>query len=222
MTERRPLLLAHRGRWRDAPENSLEALVDGCRAPGLDGVEFDVRIAADGTPVVIHDEDLLRVQRIPRRVADLGAEALARYGIPTLATVLAALPRAAYLDIELKEPPDLTTVEVIAAGRGPELARAVVSSFDPAALRRLRDLAPSWSRWLNAEEADEGTVRQALELGCDGLAVRWESIDEDVARRVAQAGLEPAAWTVRRRETVDWLGSLGVVAICVEGPAAGG
>jgi glycerophosphoryl diester phosphodiesterase len=38
----------------------------------------------------------------------------------------------------------------------------------------------------------------------------------------AAAGLEVAAWTVRRRPTYERLARLGVVAICVEGAALDG
>jgi len=44
----------------------------------------------------------------------------------------------------------------------------------------------------------------------------------DSMRAAADAGLDVAAWTVRRRATFDRLAGLGVVAACVEGPALGG
>ena len=58
MSSGTPLRLAHRGDWRAAPENSLQALVAATRIPGCDGVEFDVRLSRDGVPVLLHDETL--------------------------------------------------------------------------------------------------------------------------------------------------------------------
>lgn len=215
-----PLLLAHRGDWRRSPENSLAAVIAGAAAPGMDGVEFDVRRSRDGVPVVIHDDDLRRVQHVDRRVADLDAGELERLGVPTLADVLAGLPRRAFLDVELKVMPDRATVEVLAAGRGPDLARAVVSSFLPEALSRMGELAPRWPRWLIVEEPlDAGVVERAIALGCAGISAAQASLD---GRRVAlarAAGLQVAAWTVRRVPTLLRLQRLGVDAICVEGPA---
>jgi glycerophosphoryl diester phosphodiesterase len=52
------LRLAHRGDWRRAPENTLEAFRAALAIPACDGLEFDVRAAADGVPVVCHDETL--------------------------------------------------------------------------------------------------------------------------------------------------------------------
>ena len=94
--------LAHRGDWRRAPENTLAAFLAAIAVPGCDGLEFDVRASADGVPVVIHDETLERVQGVDARVDELSAEALERHGVPSLADVLAAVPRRAFLDVELK------------------------------------------------------------------------------------------------------------------------
>jgi len=53
------LIIAHRGASSHAPENTLAAFQAATDA-GADGVEFDVRLAADGVPVVIHDANLKR------------------------------------------------------------------------------------------------------------------------------------------------------------------
>lgn len=218
-SERPPILLGHRGDARCAPENTLAALA-GAMAAGVDGVEFDVRSSRDGIPVLSHDADLVRLHGLHRRVDALTAAELDALGLPSLADALAAIPRRAFLDVELKEPPTRLTVEVLAAGRGPELARAVVSSFDVAALARIRALAPSWPRWLNVDgPIDEGVVATATDLECAALSVGWRAIDERVVRLVRPAGLELAAWTVQRRATVRRLARLGVLAICVEGAA---
>ncbi|OGN84626.1 MAG: hypothetical protein A2X23_11500 [Chloroflexi bacterium GWC2_73_18] len=218
---RRALRLAHRGDWRSAPENSVGALIAATRLPGVDGVEFDVRAARDGVPVVIHDADLRRVQGLRARVRDLSAAELGRLGVPTLEEVLVALPRGAFLDVELKEDVGREAIPVLAGARGPGLARAVVSSFEAAALRTVGCLAPAWPRWLNTVALDGAVLARARRLGCRGIAAEWHAIDASTAELVARAGLELAAWTVRREATARRLERLGVVAICVEGPALG-
>jgi len=52
----RPLLLGHRGARaeKSIPENTL-ASFDCALAQGCDGFEFDVRLSADGQPVICHD-----------------------------------------------------------------------------------------------------------------------------------------------------------------------
>ncbi|NNE43493.1 MAG: glycerophosphodiester phosphodiesterase, partial [Gemmatimonadetes bacterium] len=54
-----PRLLGHRGALACAPENTLSSLRRGI-ADGADGFEFDVRVTADGTPVLLHDASLVR------------------------------------------------------------------------------------------------------------------------------------------------------------------
>lgn len=218
----RTLRLAHRGDWRAAPENSLAALTAALALPACDGLEFDVRVSADGVPVLYHDETLARVHKQPERVDTMSAAALGDLGIPTLAEALATIGRGAFLDIELKVDPGPVIVELLAGGRGPGLSRAVVSSFDPAALRRVGQLAPSWPRWLNREKLDDATVADALALGCRGVAVGWRGLHAERIGLARTAGLDVAVWTIRRRSTFDRLAGLGVVAVCVEGAALDG
>ena len=135
-----PLRLAHRGDWRVAPENTVQGLLAAMRIPGCDGVEFDVRMSADGIPVLIHDETLARVQHRAGRVDRMPAADLAAFGVPSLADVLGALPAGAFLDVELKgEGHGDATSEVLLAARGTAGMRAVVSSFDPPTLASMAD-----------------------------------------------------------------------------------
>ncbi len=218
----RTLRLGHRGDWRGAPENTLPAFRAALAIPACDGLEFDVRAAADGVPVVCHDETLARVQGRPERVDALRSDVLSELGVPTLEEVLRIAGRRSFLDVELKGDPGPAVIEVLAGGRGPELHNAVVSSFDHAALEAVARRAPSWPRWLNAEGLDDATVTAALALGCRGVSVAWRALDEASVRRARSAGLEVAAWTVRRRATFDRLARLGVVAVCVEAAALDG
>jgi glycerophosphoryl diester phosphodiesterase len=223
VTERAaPLRLAHRGDWRRAPENTLPALLAAVAIPGCDGVEFDVQRSADGVPILLHDDTLLRVQGRSERADQLTARQLEDLGVPALADVLAALPRRAFLDVELKGDPGPAVVEVLAAGRGPALNRAVVSSFEPHALERVAGMAPTWPRWLNSEDLSVTTVATAVELECVAIAAEWHAIDAASAARVSAAGLGLVAWTVRRRATFDRLARLGILAACVEGAALDG
>jgi glycerophosphoryl diester phosphodiesterase len=219
----RPMLrLAHRGDWRRAPENTIPALLAGLKVPGCDGLEFDVRLSADGVPVLLHDETLDRVQGRPESVAELKARALEELGVPSLADVLAALPHRAFLDVELKARHDRAVVEVLAAGRGPGLVNAVVSSFLPDTLERIAGLVPLWPRWLNARDLEPTTIATATELECRAISVEWHAIDAKSLARARAADLQVAAWTVRRRATAARLARLGVIATCLEAAALDG
>jgi glycerophosphoryl diester phosphodiesterase len=219
---RRALRLAHRGDWRHAPENTLGAFLAALAVPGCDGLEFDVRASRDGVAVCYHDDTLTRVHGIDRAVNELTADELEAVGVPTLAAVLAAVPRRAFLDVELKGDPGRGAFEALVAGRGPGLERSVVSSFEPATLRRIAGWAPTWPRWLNSHDAEPATFARAVELGCAGVSIHWRALDAGAVKRAHAAGLVVAAFTVRRRPTYRRLERLGAVAICAEAAALDG
>ena len=54
-----PLVIAHRGYSQAAPENTLAA-IRAAIANNIDYVEIDIRVTADGVPIVIHDADVDR------------------------------------------------------------------------------------------------------------------------------------------------------------------
>jgi glycerophosphoryl diester phosphodiesterase len=58
-----------------APENTIAAFARAMR-DGADGIEFDVRLASDGVPVVIHDDTLHRTAGIAGSVSDFTSAAL--------------------------------------------------------------------------------------------------------------------------------------------------
>ena len=169
------------------------------RIPGCDGVELDVRLARDGVPVVLHDETLARVQRRPGRVGELDAHALEAAGVPRSPPCSPRSP-GAFLDVELKgDDHGAATAAVLRAARGDAPASAVVSSFDPPSLAAMRELLPAGARWLNADDLAPATLSLALGLGCLAVSVLWRAITPETVRRAHDAGLEVAAWTVRRR-----------------------
>lgn len=217
------LRLAHRGDWRRAPENTLAAFAAALAVPGCDGLEFDVQLAADGVPVILHDETLARVQGHPLRIDALTSAEAATYGIPTLAQTLAAAGPHAWLDVELKgDNHGAATAAVLRAARGEAPANAVVSSFDPPSLVAMADHLPGWTRWLNVEDMRPATLSLAVGLGCRGVSALWGTLTPAAVRRAREAGLDVAAWTVRRRATWDRLAALGVVGCCVEAAALDG
>jgi glycerophosphoryl diester phosphodiesterase len=80
-----PQIMSHRGDLSSYPENSLAALESPLTA-GIRHLECDLQINASGTPVLMHDDNLLRTYAIDRPVfehVDGPSPAL-----PTLADVL--------------------------------------------------------------------------------------------------------------------------------------
>ena len=165
--------------------------------PGCDGLEFDIRCSIDGVPVLLHDETLARVQRIPAKCATLTAAELAEHDIPTLGEILGAVGCDPFLDVELKEPVQ-GAIDALELERGridddgtPVLRNAVVSSFDarssagsPASNRPGRaGSTPTTSRDARARDAD---------LGCAAISAEWHAIDAaGVGARPTRASASP-------------------------------
>lgn len=76
----KPLIIAHRGSSALAPENTFAAFDQAIR-DGADGIEFDIRLARDGVPVVIHDATLLRTAGFSGRVSRYTSQELSRIDV---------------------------------------------------------------------------------------------------------------------------------------------
>jgi glycerophosphoryl diester phosphodiesterase len=152
--DRRPVI-AHRGGRARAPENTLEAMRLAI-ADGADGLEFDVRLSADGEVVVIHDPRVDRttdgtgaVERMTLaelRWLDAGFRFKARpvdrattfnARIPTLEEVLRSFPGIPLL-IEIKAPLAATATRRLIERHGAE-DRCLVDSFSSTALKAFRE-----------------------------------------------------------------------------------
>jgi glycerophosphoryl diester phosphodiesterase len=204
-----------------APENTIAAFEAALRISGCDGIEFDVRAAADGVPIVLHDQTLQRIHGVAARADELTAGDLEKLGVPTLDETLARIARRAFVDVELKEwvPGAMAVLE---AGRGTNLERAVISSFDEGVLASVQAMRPGWPTWLNSVELGPSVLRRASVLGCRGISAEWHSISRASLATVAAAGLDLAAWTVRRGATYQRLERMGTFAICAEAAALDG
>ncbi|CAN5188052.1 glycerophosphodiester phosphodiesterase family protein [soil metagenome] len=162
-----PLIIGHRGASAVAPENTLAAFAHALD-DGADGIEFDVRLARDGVPIVIHDATLKRTALQDGAVAALNSSELseidvgswfnrrfparardeyARECVPTLRQVLSEIaPRCRTLYVELKCAPReacalaAATVKVIRECA--TASRSIVESFELSAIREVKQLTP--------------------------------------------------------------------------------
>lgn len=101
----RPVVLAHRGGTAHT-ENTLEAFQDSIRV-GVFSLETDVRTTKDHVAILFHDEDLLRVAGIAKKISEtnfIEIKKIVLIGggrVPTLVQALEALPSSRFnLDIK--------------------------------------------------------------------------------------------------------------------------
>ena len=233
----RPLVFAHRGASRVAPENTLPAFEAASRS-GADGVELDVQYSSDGHLVVIHD---LTLERLTNGIGRVTSQPLAtlraldagsHFGpefvgtrIPLLGEVLNLVKDKLLVIVELKVP-DAGSAEmgadVVAAVRAHGMAdQVVISSFNPFALRKAKlagpeiecallvahDL-PGWMRWGLTRRYSRAESIQPEAVMVDAAYVAW-------ARKHC---LHLRVWTVNDEAEMRRLLDLGVDAVITDVP----
>jgi glycerophosphoryl diester phosphodiesterase len=139
-TGRAPLVVAHRGAWRPAPQNSLEAFEEAVQL-GCDAVELDVRRTLDGRVVVVHDarSGIRPIAKLTHQ--ELQGRARHRHA-PALEEVLELVAGRIGVDLELKEDGYVEQAMAIVKRRlAPE--QYVVTSFRDSVLPTVKRSAPA-------------------------------------------------------------------------------
>ena len=238
------LVAAHRGGAALWPENSLLAFRQAL-ALGVDALEFDLHMTADGEVVVLHDPTLDRTSTAKGPVRELSLADLAqvrlkaRDGTVTderVSTFAQVLDLAASTSVEL-----VPEIKIDATGQrydGIEekvlallrsrglLARATVQAFQRETIRRLRELEPTARTMFLVTRGDverERTrpteaVRRARELGATDLGMNHRLIDAEVVSAARGAGIRLAAWTVNEAADIRRMIDLGVDMVMSDRP----
>ncbi|MEO5858273.1 MAG: glycerophosphodiester phosphodiesterase family protein [Pyrinomonadaceae bacterium] len=162
-----PLIIAHRGDSKHAPENTLAAFKRAIDT-GADGIEFDVRLAKDGIVVVFHDSSLKRIAYHKGKIAhytstelgtiDAGSwfnqhspkladPAYKNESIPTLADTLEFLKSfkgLIYIELKCKEADTERLAKAVTAVicTSKLLPQIVVKSFKLSAIPLLKTICP--------------------------------------------------------------------------------
>lgn len=225
-----PPIIGHRGACAYAAENTLASFTKAADL-GCAMVEFDVRLSADGVPIVFHDD---RLERCTNGRGAVGAHTLAALkrldagqgeAIPTLAEVLdLCLARGLAVNLELK--PDRGTGVVtartaleLAARRWPSDRPApLVSSFDRDALGAAQGILPDWPRGLLVEQVPTRWREFAEHFGCAALCAHHRWLPAATVAAVTASGLAVLAYTVNRPGRAKALWKRGISAIFCDAP----
>ena len=227
----RPLVLAHRGARRVAPENTLAAFA-AAREQGADGIELDVRATRDGALVVHHDPATADGIAIAERTSDeLRA---ARPDVPTLVEAL-DVARDLLVNVEIKNlpwEPAFDPSEAVADAvvdlleRRGSVDRVIVSSFNLASIDRVRERSatiPTGLLFTGAADLDV-MAEVARSRGHGALHPDVRGLDGDAAAAklavVLASGLAVNVWTVNDAVDVVRLAGLGVDGLVTDTPDA--
>lgn len=229
MSHDNPLVIAHRATMGHAPENTLlgvrRALELGC-----DGVEIDVRLCADGAPVLIHDELIDRTTDATGPISAISLEQLRHVDagegepIPTLRETLATIAAQMLLVIELKTSPGddiaaLCDAVLAEVARANALPWTWLWSFDTNAVRTLAERAPNGRRIAHLCGSPTKEIWQAVaEYRLDGLSMHHSAITESEIATCRSRRLAAFTWTVNEAADIRRLVDLGVTGIAGDYP----
>ena len=222
-------IIAHRGASGEFPENTLLAFERGL-AQGAEALEFDVRVTADGVPVVIHDSTVDRTTDGRGAVGGWTLDGLMELDagsgqrIPTVAQTLSAFPDVAAI-IEVKEAKAASPLAEILRRHAAQ-SRVLVGSFDHRALRPFA--GPEFRRAASRREAALCWLAARLRWGLTGLGhsaftvpVSHKGItvvDRSFVAAASKVGRPVHVWTVNDRQEAEGLRALGVAGIITDFP----
>ena len=230
-----PRIIAHRGGGTLAPENTLAGLR---KAKELDfsGVEFDVMLAADATPILMHDETLARTTSGSGAIAEtayrdmLELDAGSWYSREHAGEPVPSFERAGRLCVELGL---WANIEIKPAegfeaqtGRATALAarelwrgapvQPLLSSFQPAALAAAKAAAPELPRGALTKSIPPDWQSWMRELGCVSVHCDFRLLLPQQARAVRDAGYWLLCYTVNDPEIARALFGWGVDAVVTD------
>ncbi len=232
-------IIAHRGGGILAPENTLAGIREG-HARGYGGVEFDVMLAREEVPVLMHDDTLERTTDGAGALADKSADELARLDagswrdarfkgepVPRFAAVARlCIELGLFANVEMK--PYAPGGDAVAINTGRIAATAtrdywkgapvqpLISSFSASALEAALAAAPEMPRAYLFDEVPDDWQARLEKLDCVALHCNAKKLGPELAADIKRAGYALMCWTVndpaRGRTLFDW----GVDAICTD------
>lgn len=221
---RKFILSGHRGARALAPENTLPSFLKALEC-GATGIEFDVRKTLDNIPVIIHDDEVDHLTGVKAKVSQLTFQELSKlkvHGkarIPTLREVLALAKGRLYVDIEIKVPG--VEEEVVEALRELDMVQdAIVTSFLPSTLEKIKQLDPRIEVGVLLEEWDDEYFEIAQKLGATAILPAYEIITHELAKSIKSKGYAIITWTVNETSIAQNLLSLGVDGIITDDPCS--
>ncbi|MFW6075832.1 MAG: glycerophosphodiester phosphodiesterase [Chloroflexota bacterium] len=237
--EKVPLIIAHRGGAPDDIDNSWDAFASALRN-GIDILESDVQVTADGALVVLHDE---RIEGVPVRNLRLVE---IRTLVPTIMTFGDFLDRVEEMDaaarfvIDMKGRDTDHYLAPVIQERGLALRSLVTSKHAPS-LRRLAKQVPNvrtglsrggslttdlpWPLhhiFVRAMRLFVITVGVVQARWCHAryAVLQYSVLDRPTVRRLHRLGFRVDAWTVDDPDAARRLAANGVDLITSNIPVA--
>ncbi len=233
----RPIIFAHRGSSKYAPENTIAAFQMAIEQ-GAQAIELDVKLSLDQEVVVIHDVTVDRTTNFTGKVDACSLNALRRMDagshfsekfigekIPTLGEVLDLTKGKYLLNIELtnySSPHDNLTSKVASLISIREVQNSVLfSSFLPGNLRKIKKelpevpvaflLPPGLSGWLYRSNLSR-------KLSPEFIHLHLNNVDDVYIQREHQRNRRVHVWTINDPNQMKMLFKADVDGIFTDDP----
>jgi glycerophosphoryl diester phosphodiesterase len=232
-------IFAHRGGGTLAPENTLDAMQLAKRM-GFAAVEFDVMLARDQVPILMHDPAFGRTVPGQGEVSSHTAAQLVQMNagawqgkpeyadakVPTFETVVRyCRANELFMNIEIKPAPgfEAVTGEVVARETArlfadePDATKwPLFSSFKADALAAAQAAAPQINRAMLYTVVPKDWREELQRLGCVALHTNYRTLQEDTAQAIKAAGYGLFVYTVNDPAIAHDVFEMGVDALCTD------
>lgn len=215
------LKIGHRGAKGHLLENTILSFQKAIDL-GVDGIELDVHLSADGVVVVLHDESIDRTTTEKGLVKNFSATHLQSLGIPTLQEVFDLLPATVFVNIEIKAiEATEKVVELITKQRAlKELpySQFQISSFDWNVLRIVKSVDPTILLGVLTEDAFDEAVTFAEQINAHSINPFFHLLTPENIHLAHQKGFKVYPWTVNSPEDITFVRNLNVDGIISDYP----
>ncbi|MFC2064931.1 glycerophosphodiester phosphodiesterase [Chloroflexota bacterium] len=231
-----PLVIAHRGASKYAPENTIAAF-KLAKKVNADGIEFDVKLTADRQVVVIHDSTVDRTTNGSGKVSDMplaeikeldaGSKFKGSFSeekIPTLREMFELFGDQLRMNVELTNytsPLDGLMYEVFKLIKEFNLQESIIfSSFLPTNLKLAGKLLPEIPRGLLTFPGWIGKTSRLLtkRSSYQALHPHFNDVNERLITNVHSQGKRIHVWTVNEEDRIKEFINLGVDGLITDDP----
>ena len=219
-----PLVLAHRGANKVAPQNTLPAFQKALDF-NADGLETDVHLSLDGHIVICHNYTIDETSNGTGRVDEMTLSQLKLYDfgsyfsdefkgvtLPTLPELLDLTKSMKLINIEIKPPQkdcDLVKKVVEAIHEYGIVENSIVSCFDPECIRLVKEIDKNVKTGLLYEDdklGNEimtfGVAKYCKQLNADAAHPHRKLITEAEVIDLHNLGIAVNPWTVNKEEEI--------------------
>ena len=235
-----PLVLAHRGANKVAPQNTLPAFLKAIQF-NADGIETDVHLCKDGEIVICHNYTVDATSNGKGSIDEMTFAELRRmdFGsyfssdfkgvtLPTLAELLTLVKNMQLINIEIKSPQkdnDLVKRVVEEVYKFGVEKNSIISCFNPECIKQVKDIDKNIKTALLYED-DElgneimtfGVAKYCQQLKADAAHPHRNLITHKEIIDLHNLGIAVNPWTVNLKEDIIRLANWGCDALITDIP----